>query len=99
MLPISFRPEAFDEYLDACQWYEEKSAGLGAEFEACIEEKLVSLRERPELYSVVDRDIREANVRRFPYTIYFRVDERGVRVLSVFHNSRDPAIWLARYEP
>ena len=96
MHSISFRPEAREEYLSARRWYDEQVAGLGAEFEACIEEKLLSIGEHPRLYSIVHRDIREAIVRRFPYAIYFRLNERGVRVLSVFHTSRNPAEWQSR---
>jgi plasmid stabilization system protein ParE len=96
MHSISFRPEAREGYLAARRWYDEQVVGLGADFEACIEQKLLSIREHPKSFSVVHRDIREAVGRRFPYAIYFRLNERGIRVLSVFHTSRNPAHWQSR---
>jgi toxin ParE1/3/4 len=41
-------------------------------------------------------EVRRARVQVFPYLIYFRVDGRKVRVVSVFHTSRDPATWQNR---
>jgi hypothetical protein len=35
-------------------------------------------------------------VRGFPYCVYYREESSLVRVLSVFHTSRDPSIWQSR---
>lgn len=96
--PIRFRPEADDEFHDACEWYESRDTGLGRRFSQVVEDKLRSIADSPELYPEMHRDIREANLGRFPYTIYFRVGENGVRVLSVFHNSRNPEVWQSRLD-
>jgi toxin ParE1/3/4 len=50
----------------------------------------------PKLHAVVLGEVRKAVVRRFPYCIYYREEEAGVRVLAVFHTSRDPAEWERR---
>lgn len=33
---------------------------------------------------------------RFPYSVYFRAEDRRIVVLAVFHGSRDPGTWQAR---
>jgi len=35
---------------------------------------------------------------RFPYSIIYLVTNDEVVVLSCFHQRRDPAVWIARFE-
>lgn len=98
MLPVRFLPPARREFDDARDWYEEQSAGLGDEFETAIHEKLLSIRQHPDMYSCVEDDIREAPVSRFPYVVYFWAEDHEIIVASVFHQSRDPAVWQGRFK-
>jgi plasmid stabilization system protein ParE len=41
-------------------------------------------------------DVRKAVVNGFPYCLYYREEPSQVRVLAVFHTSRDPSIWQSR---
>ncbi len=50
----------------------------------------------PELHGIVLKDIRRAAVRRFPYSIFYRVTPARIDVLAVFHDSRDPSEWQRR---
>lgn len=95
-LPIIFRPVARREYLRAIDWYEDEQPGLGIDFEAKVQAVLAEIAAQPDRYAVVERDIREAPVVRFPYCVYYRVRRDHVEVLSVFHQSRDPSEWQSR---
>ncbi len=97
MRRVRFRVEASANYAMARDWYEDR-AGLGSAFEQCIEDKLLSIRENPELYPIVHGSLREALVRRFPYAIYFAVEEDTILVVAVFHSSRDPSAWQSRID-
>jgi plasmid stabilization system protein ParE len=35
-------------------------------------------------------------VRRFPYSVFYRVEADRIVVLAVFHGRRNPRIWQAR---
>jgi plasmid stabilization system protein ParE len=37
-----------------------------------------------------------AQVRRFPYSVFYSVESEQIVVLAVFHARRDPAIWKGR---
>jgi len=50
----------------------------------------------PRLHREVFGDIRRAVVRGFPYCVYYREEPALIRVISVFHTSRDPKIWQSR---
>jgi plasmid stabilization system protein ParE len=43
-------------------------------------------------------DVRRAIVQGFPYIIVYRVTAQSIRVVSVFHTSRDPSAWQAAAE-
>jgi plasmid stabilization system protein ParE len=98
MREIRFLREAQQDLDEARAWYENCQPHLGNRFADVIRAKLESIRKNPELYAIVDDDLRVASVRRFPYAIYFTAREKTIDVWAVFHHSRDPAIWQARRE-
>ena len=61
-----------------------------------IEAALDRICQMPESYPVVYRDVRRSIVRRFPYTIYYRIVSSRVIITGVFHGRRDPTDWQAR---
>lgn len=95
-LPITFHRAASAEFIEASAWYESKRLGLALEFMAEIDRCVSLASEHPLQFAVVHKDIRRVVANRFPYCVYFRVEERRIVVLAVFHGSRDPAVWLAR---
>ncbi|MCP4658590.1 MAG: type II toxin-antitoxin system RelE/ParE family toxin [bacterium] len=95
----SLTPEAEDELTEAALWYENRRKGLGIEFLEEAERVFQRIEENPRLYQVVHLDIRRANLRRFPYSVYYvvhQVHQDIVGVLAVHHNSRDPRRWKWR---
>ena len=51
---------------------------------------------RAELYAKILHDARRAPVRRFPYSVFYKVEPERVVVISVFHGRRDPKVWQER---
>jgi plasmid stabilization system protein ParE len=90
-LAITFHNAASTEFLEASSWYESKRSGLAIEFTAEIDRCV-----KPLQFIVVHKDIRRVIANRFPYGIYYRVEERRIVVLAVFHSSRNPSLRLAR---
>ncbi len=93
---LAVRSEAATDIEEAYIWYERRRRGLGADFLLCLEEVFGRLLRDPGLYPVVYRDVRRALVRRFPYGVFYLVEESRVVVLAVFHSSRDPKEWQSR---
>jgi len=92
----SLTSEAEDEITEAALWYEGRREGLGVEFLEEVERTFQRIEENPRLYQVVHLDIRRANLRRFPYSVYYVVHQDHVGVMAVHHNSRDPRRWKWR---
>jgi plasmid stabilization system protein ParE len=91
-----FRRAARLEYDEAASWYESQRLGLGVEFVFEIERALLQACETPLRFPRMLADVRCVRVRRFPYSIFFRVRSDHIIVLSVFHARREPAVWRER---
>ena len=90
------RPEAESELLEAIDWYEARSPGLGSGLLRCVDACYQRLLRQPESYPVVHRETRMATVRRFPYLVLYRVRDESIVVVAVFHARRDPKAWMSR---
>jgi toxin ParE1/3/4 len=95
-LRLIFRRDARTELRAAVRWYEERRRGLGERFKAVVQAALDRITADPTRFGKVYGEVRRALVTHFPYMIFFRVYADRIRVISVFHASRDPAIWQGR---
>ena len=87
---LRVRARAKEDIRDARDWYEKQSAGLGDRFFRNLESVIDRLAEEPFLYQQVHRNVRRALTRRFPYAVYFIVEEDRITILRVLHHARDP---------
>jgi len=93
---VIVRPEAAREIQEAFDWYEERSEGLGLEFLRAADVCLSSVRRNPESYPIIHGQVRRALLRRFPYALFYLVQEDAVVVVACFHIKRSPADWQRR---
>ncbi len=94
---ILVRPEAETEVHQAFDWYEEQSEGLGFEFLRAIEACLSSVKRNPFAYTVIKvPNVRRAIIRRFPYALFYLVDDEAIVIIAVFNVKRRPIDWLRR---
>ena len=94
-LPVVLTAEAQADFDDAADWYEQQ-AGLGTVFTAAVREVLNLIAKVPLIHQVVYKDIRRTVIRRFPYSVFYRVAADRVTVIAVFDNMRDSVIWQSR---
>ena len=88
---LHFLPEVEDDAVLAYHWYEGKVPGLGEEFLRTFYAGAVELARNPLLYPPLHRQFRRRLLRRFPYAIYFIIEEDGkIVVVGLFHCARDP---------
>lgn len=95
MKRLVLRPDAEAELAAAAAWYDEKRAGLGAELCMVTERALFAIQETPDAYPVwqSDHPYRKYVVGRFPFVIFFTVDDAAVAVVAVAHARRRPGCW------
>jgi len=93
---LIIRPEAEVDLTEANGWYEQQREGLSNEFRICIEEAMDRIDRMPELHAPIYRGIRRCLVRRFPYAIFYSIEETRILVIGVMHARRDPDQWRSR---
>ena len=58
---------------------------------------MAQIGEQPDRYGWYDDEFREAVLRRYPYSVVYRVATSGdVQVIAVAHASREPGYWRDR---
>jgi plasmid stabilization system protein ParE len=95
-LPVVWTPEANEDLLDARAWYYDIRPALGERFALAVEVTVETMAEHPLRFPVVYRNLRRAGVRRFPYGIFFEVQESRIVVIACFHGRRNPRRWQSR---
>ncbi len=93
---VTVRKETELDINSAFTYYENKRVGLGNDFLLCIEECLSKIERNPKHYKVIHNTLRRIAVRRFPYRIFYLVQDDLVIVTAVFHARKAPQIWEIR---
>ena len=96
MPSVIFSPAARAEAHEAFDWYETRAVGLGNRFVAELDAIAEQIAANPMMFPIVFKDLRRARLRRFPYGLYFRLEDEAIYVIACFHGSRDPRRWQAR---
>jgi plasmid stabilization system protein ParE len=92
-LPVVHRRKAGRDLAGAYGWYEEQRPGLGEEFLTAVDTTFDAIEQIPEMFRRVHGEVRRANVSRFPYAVFYRIDPKSVVVLAILHTARDPKLW------
>jgi plasmid stabilization system protein ParE len=89
---------ALDDLQDALDWYESQSIGLEQRFSKEINERLAFITTYPEASPVRVEHFRGAQLKKFPYTIYYDFEEtqNTVHIAAVLHNKRDKNVLKER---
>ena len=72
-------------------WYEQWEPGLGERFFRALQQAVRLIQIRPEIHPLRFDGIRRVMLKKFPYSVYFEHDECELRILAVFHQSRNPS--------
>lgn len=87
---LHFVPEIEEDITSAYTWYEAKSPGLGEEFLRIFYAYAGEVTRNPLLYPRVHSRFRRCLLRRFPYAVYFTIEDDQIIVFGIFHCARDP---------
>ncbi len=96
MRRLRLTPEAELDLEEAHAWYRDQGAGRESRFLRAVNMCLALIQRHPEAHQLVDRRMRRALLRRFPYAVFFEVRKVEIVVYAVFHCARDPRTWKRR---
>ena len=95
---VEFQPEAEAEIESAALWYEQQRPDLGLQFLLALDAALSRVVATPCAFPRAARRTRRVFLRRFPYIVFYLVEEERVIVTGLFHGHRGPECWSDRIE-
>jgi plasmid stabilization system protein ParE len=93
---VIFTPAASAELIKAQDWYEDEAIGIGRRFRQAIDALADRMSANPRQFPVVFKNVRRALLRRFPYSLFFVLEDQTALVIACFHASRNPLRWQNR---
>jgi toxin ParE1/3/4 len=92
-----FEPEARQELVESIRRYlTEAGAAQASLFESEVARTIALLARLPELGTPGIKNTRSIPLRRYPYSLQYRLEPDLIRVLAVAHHSRRPRYWAKR---
>lgn len=93
---LQVRAEAEEDLLQACAWYASRKLGLGNRLLDATDQLLERIVAHPEQWAAGYRAVRRAKVPRFPYVVYFLIENSIVEVIAICHGKQHPRSWQSR---
>ena len=75
MYSVIFTQAARAELIEAQDWYEGEATGLGRRFRQAIDALIERMSDNPRQFPIVFKNVRRALFRRFPYSLFFVVED------------------------
>jgi len=99
-MKYSFHPKAKEEFLEAIDYYESRSTGLGLEFANEIYSTIQRIIQLPTAWSKFSENTRRCLTKRFPFGVIYQVLEGKdeIIIIAVMQVNRKPGYWKKRVE-
>ncbi len=85
---IKISEEAKLDLVNAYQWYESQINQLGSEFIRVVDKNLASIQKNPFAYPIIYNNVRRKLLPRFPYGLFYIIQENLIFVFACFHVKR-----------
>lgn len=82
--------------MDAFHWYQDQQHGLGLDFKSCVDEVISKIRHNPFIHKVTFQTVRRSVTKRFPFGVFYTIEEEKIVILAVLHARREPMKWKQR---
>jgi toxin ParE1/3/4 len=93
---IAYQRLASEDVKATFRWYERQRHGLGEEFLSALKDAEDLIASFPLSCPLVHGRIRRVLLRRFPYGVYFRIEDERIVIVACYHGRRDPRGWKNR---
>jgi plasmid stabilization system protein ParE len=93
---LEYLEEALEEAEAAARWYAERSVSAAVGFSEEIEAAESAIMQFPDAWPPYDHGTRRFLLRRYPFSIVYRVESRRILIVAVAHGHRRPGYWKTR---
>jgi len=98
MFKIELSDEAEIDFDSSYEYFYDENPKVAETFFQRINISLKNIKRAPLSFPVVHKTLRKYTVIKFPFVIYYQVEEFVIKVIAIFHTSRDPKIWNERVD-
>ena len=91
---VKLLPIMLTDLQKAKKWYNEQRKSLGEEFKEEVNKEIDYIGKHPEHYQLKYKELWQSLVARFPYAIFYLVEEKKKQVIvfGLLHTRRNPEI-------
>ncbi len=95
-----FHPDAREEFLEAIDYYESCSSGLGLEFADEVYNAIQRVIHFPAAWSQFSENTRRCLTKRFPFGVIYQVldNKAEILIIAVMQSNRKPDYWKKRLD-
>ncbi len=97
-MKIEFLELAKLEFDEATVYYEGESKGLGFRFKKEVRSSIDMILQFPNLYPVVNDDIRKCVTHTFPYTIFYAFRKDTIYIYAIANHFKEPSVYAKRFK-
>jgi plasmid stabilization system protein ParE len=87
---------AKSDVADAIAYYNSEEPGLGSQFAAEVRKTIERILQFPNAWTSLSKRVRRCQVNRFPYAVFYSLNNDIVVVIAVLHKHREPRTWQTR---
>jgi len=95
-LNLTFLHEAENDYLNAFDYYAERSETAARAFIAEFENAISQVQTYPRRWRKGDHGAQVYHLRNFPYALVYKIQSETIVVVAVSHHRRKPGYWRER---
>jgi plasmid stabilization system protein ParE len=93
LFSIDISDEAEIDFDKSYEYYYEASQKVADAFYRQVKLSLEDIKHTPNFFPLAHKNLRKCVVKKFPFVIYYQIVESEIRVIAIFHTSRNPEIW------
>jgi len=93
---LEYLEEALEEAEAAARWYAERSATAAVGFSEEMDAAEAAIVQFPEAWPRFDHGTRRYLLRRYPFSLVYRVEAQRILIVAVAHGHRRPGYWKSR---
>jgi len=93
---IFLHPLALDEIIESKNFYDSKVEGLGTQLLDEINRSFNLIEDEPASWFSYDKNLCRFILKRFPFSVIYRIREERIEVIAFMHHHRKPLYWKKR---
>lgn len=85
---VYYSPGATQDVTEIIDWYSGKSITAASNFLLQLKKSEERISNNPKLFRTFRKSYKRANITRYPFTVFFKLEETTVTILAVIHFAR-----------